>query len=189
MMALHTRSMLGLALSLLAGGGIGYSALAQAKQSATAAPLQAQLTSAAPKTAVKAAAPVVAQAPIGRPQAIAQAPDGTSIRIFTLDNECQTFGSRTVVLPRNQVLEQTIKEVLAANQSPDFALAGYRVSLDNGEATLDLRLPSTSKRLFQSLALCEQQAIFGSLRRTLTANGQFGITSVRFTDRGQDLRL
>ncbi|MBD2021984.1 hypothetical protein H6F43_17535, partial [Leptolyngbya sp. FACHB-36] len=59
----------------------------------------------------------------------------------------------------------------------------------NGVATVDLRLPANAKRRFVSLSTCEQLALFGSIRKTLTSNRQWKIKSVRFTEKGQPIVL
>jgi hypothetical protein len=64
-------------------------------------------------------------------------------------------------------------------------LSGYRVRVNNGVATVDLRLSPQSKRNFVSLSSCEQFALFGSVRKTLTNNSQWKIKEVRFTEKGE----
>jgi hypothetical protein len=61
------------------------------------------------------------------------------------------------------------------------------VNVDNGVATIDLRIAPESKRQIVSLSSCEQFALFGSLRKTLTSNPQWNIKDVRFTERGQEV--
>jgi hypothetical protein len=50
-------------------------------------------------------------------------------------------------------------------------------------------LSPNSRRQFVSLSTCEQFALFGSLRKTLTDNSPLKIKGVRFTERGQDIVL
>lgn len=78
---------------------------------------------------------------------------------------------------------------IAQSNNPDFAIASYRVSQGrtSQQAIVDLRLPPTAERRFTSLSICEGQALFGSIRRTLVENGQFGITQVVFLAAGEAL--
>ncbi len=113
----------------------------------------------------------------------------TSLDIYQLDRDCKAFGVRKVVLPQESSLETAIQETLDANTSQDFAIAGYRVTVADRVATVEVRHAGGSDRLFTSLSSCEQLALFGSLRRTLVNNGQLGVDQVRFASQGQELRL
>ncbi len=88
-------------------------------------------------------------------------------------------------------IEAAVGKVLEARNSADFTVAGYRIDIDpsTGVATVDMRLTPGSQRRFVSMSSCEQFALFGSLRRTLTENRQWGINEVRFTDRGEEIIL
>ncbi len=79
--------------------------------------------------------------------------------------------------------------MLAETDSGDFSVAGYRVSVEGSRAIVDLRLPPGSKRQFRSLSSCEQLALFGGIRKTLTSNAQWKIQSVQFTEKGQEIVL
>ncbi|KAM3092982.1 hypothetical protein ACKFKG_20685 [Phormidesmis sp. 146-35] len=119
----------------------------------------------------------------------AKTPKTVSIAVYKLDNQCKGFLSEKVDVPADQPITKAIAKVLENTDSGDFSLAGYRVNVASGVATIDLRLPANSKRRFNSLSNCEQLALFGSLRRTLTNNKQWKIKTVKFTDRGKAIRL
>ena len=89
----------------------------------------------------------------------------------------------------NQPIAGAVGKVLENADSADFSVSGYRVNVASGVATVDLRVAPDSKRKLISLSSCEQMAIFGSLRKTLTSNAQWKIKSVRFTDRGKEVVL
>lgn len=112
-----------------------------------------------------------------------------AVNVYKLDNQCKRFVSEKVSVLANQPIASTIGKVLETNDSADFSLSGYRVNVASGVATIDLRVDPESRRRFQSLSSCEQLALFGSLRKTLTSNGQWKIKSVTFTDRGQKVVL
>jgi hypothetical protein len=119
----------------------------------------------------------------------AKNPKTVSIAVYKLDNQCKGFVSEKVVVPADQPITKAIAKVLENIDSGDFSLAGYRVNVALGVAAIDLRLPPNSKRRFNSLSNCEQLALFGSLRRTLTSNKQWKIKTVKFTDRGKAIVL
>jgi len=93
-----------------------------------------------------------------------------TLNIYRTDSQCETL------IP-----------VVAQVSSGDLDLAGYRVNLNNGIATIDLRLSPDSQRQFVSLSICEQLALFGGIRKTLVENPRLNIQDVRFTDKGQDI--
>jgi hypothetical protein len=119
------------------------------------------------------------------PKAVAQ--NTTSVTLFYPDSRCEMLVPEAVAVPQEKSLDSAIARVIAKAESGDFDLAGYRASVENGVATLDLRLSPDSPRLFVSLSMCEQFALFGSLRKTLTENPQWNIRDVRFTEAGQEL--
>jgi hypothetical protein len=117
-------------------------------------------------------------------------PDKTTIplTIYKLDNQCNKFVSEKVRVSKTKTLEKTVGQVLETIDNADFSLAGYRVSVAKGIATIDLRTAPGAKRQLKSLSNCEQLALYGGLRKTLTGNKAFKIKSVRFTDRGQIIK-
>lgn len=115
----------------------------------------------------------------------------TNATIYQVDSQCEDFVSKPVVLPTTEPMEAAVKQVLAAWDTADFSLAGYRVTVDEDSrtATVDLRVDPNSKRRLTSLSSCEQLALFGALRKTLTANRQWNIDTVRFTEQGEEVVL
>ncbi len=146
-------------------------------------------------------------APIGRPDRQLVAADVTSVRVFKLDNQCEDFEGRVLKLPRETALNEAVGKAIETSATLDFSLAGYRVEPGPGfdEATVDFRVASNTEdsnpedsvtseetaqisRTLKSLSMCEGLSLFGSIRQTLTSNGQFGVSRVRFTLAGQELR-
>lgn len=191
----------GLLLSAVALGGC---AIAQAQRPAkvslnassrskTVAPTQPNQTIAMARTTSPAedAKAMFAQAPLGRPNRPISAANITSVKVFNLDGQCERFEGEVVKLAEDGSLEEAVGLAIANSNNPDFSISSYRV--DDGrfaqEVVVDLRLAPDSKRVFDSLSVCEGQALFGSIRRTLIENGQFDVTQVQFTAAGEDIVL
>ncbi len=111
------------------------------------------------------------------------------ISVYKVDNQCRDFVAEKTAVPANQPITGAVGKVLENADSADFRLSGYRVNVASGVATIDLRVAPDSRRKLVSLSSCEQMAIFGSLRKTLTSNAEWKIKSVRFTDRGKEVVL
>lgn len=111
-----------------------------------------------------------------------------TVNIFQLDNQCNKFVTTKEAVAANQPVTQAIAKTLLKANSESLDVAGYRVKVASGVATVDFRPLSNTRRSLISLANCEQLALFGSVRRTLTQNPALKIKSVRFTDRGQKIR-
>lgn len=126
----------------------------------------------------------VAPSPSPKPSAIGKT---VTLNIYQLDNQCNKFLSTKTAVSANQPVTQAIAKTLEKANSDVLDVAGYRVRVKAGVATLDLRPTATAKRSLRSLSNCEQLALFGSLRRTLTQNPRLKIKSVQFTDRGQPI--
>jgi hypothetical protein len=92
-------------------------------------------------------------------------------------------------MPATGTLEAVVGNVLTHSNTTDFPLAGYRVALDKGVATIDLRLPPNARRTFKSLSSCEQLSVFGSLEKTLMNNPSLKIQSVRFVSGTEEIIL
>jgi hypothetical protein len=112
-----------------------------------------------------------------------------SATMYTSDTQCQDFISEKVSVPSDKPVANVVGKILEKRDTSDFSLSGYRVNIKNGIATVDLRISPESKRQIASLSSCEQFALFGSLRKTLTSNAQWNIKEVRFTERGEDIVL
>ncbi|NJN59211.1 MAG: sporulation/spore germination protein [Leptolyngbyaceae cyanobacterium SL_5_9] len=116
--------------------------------------------------------------------AIPETVETVTATLYTADNECETFVSEEIQVPADQPITAAVSKVLQSQNNSDFDLSGFRVSVEKGVATVDLRLVSGSRRRITSLSTCEQFALFGGLRETLTRNTQWQIKSVRFLERG-----
>jgi hypothetical protein len=114
-----------------------------------------------------------------------------TVTVYQADNQCEGFTPQQVKVSQRNSLEAAVGKVLELQNNGDFAIAGYRVQVDNQNkvATIDLRLPVNSERQFISLSPCELFSLFGSIRQTLTSNSQWNINEVRFTEKGQDIFL
>ncbi|MDJ0798269.1 MAG: hypothetical protein QNJ51_15855 [Calothrix sp. MO_167.B12] len=107
--------------------------------------------------------------------------------IYTSDTQCQKLIPKQVAVSANKPINAAIAQIIEQQDSGDFNLSGYRLSVKNGTATIDLRIAPKSRRQIMSLSSCEQFALFGSLRKTLTSNPQWNIKRVRFTQLGEDI--
>jgi hypothetical protein len=107
------------------------------------------------------------------------------ITVYHLDEQCNGLVPEKVALPPQASVEASVEaavgKVIAQSNSPDFTLAGYRVTVANKVATVDLRLPPDAKRPFAAMSSCEQMALFGSVEKTLTSNAALQIQAVKFT--------
>ncbi len=114
-----------------------------------------------------------------------------TLTIYQADSQCQNLVPEQVSVPADTLVDGAVGKVLQQADSGDFDLAGYRVQVNpnSGVATVDFRLSPDSRRQFVSLSSCEQFALFGSLRKTLTDNSRLKIKDVRFTEQGQAIQL
>ncbi len=113
----------------------------------------------------------------------------TNVTMYTSDTQCQELIPEKVSVPAEEPVTNVVSKILEKRDTSDLSLSGYRVNIKNGIATVDLRISPDSKRQIASLSSCEQFALFGSLRKTLTSNAQWNIKEVRFTERGEDIVL
>ncbi|MBE9006959.1 sporulation/spore germination protein [Fortiea sp. LEGE XX443] len=126
-----------------------------------------------------------------RPAATPKAVTGKTINVtlYSSDTQCQELLPQKVSVPAEEPMTNAVGKIIEARDTADFSLSGYRVKVQNGVATVDLRLSPQSKRQIASLSSCEQFALFGSLRKTLTSNSQWKIKNVRFTEKGEEIVL
>jgi Sporulation and spore germination len=113
----------------------------------------------------------------------------TNVTLYTSDAQCQALIPEKVSVPAEEPVTNVVSKILKKRDTSDFSLSGYRINIKNGIATVDLRISPDSKRQIASLSSCEQFALFGSLRKTLTSNAQWNIKEVRFTEQGEDIVL
>ncbi len=123
--------------------------------------------------------------------AAAPAAEMVSVTIYTADSDCAQLVPEQVEVPENEAMQAAVGKVLTdESSSSDLKLSGYRVSVaDNGVATVDFRLAADSQRQFTSLSTCENLALMGGVRETLTQNPEWQIESVRFTERGEEILM
>ncbi|WP_445633579.1 GerMN domain-containing protein [Nostoc sp. DSM 114161] len=113
----------------------------------------------------------------------------TDVTIYTSDVQCQELIPEKISVPADEPVKNAVGKIIEKRDTSDFSLSGYRVNVKNGVATVDLRISPESKRQIASLSSCEQFALFGSVRKTLTSNAAWNIKEVRFTERGEDIVL
>jgi hypothetical protein len=140
--------------------------------------------------------PTPLNSPISQPFSSQLSPDGTSkavsgktiqVTLYTSDAQCQDYIYQQASVSANEPVNEVVGKILQQRDSADFSLIGYRVNVANGVATIDLRVAPESKRQIVSLSSCEQFALFGSVRKTLTSNPQWNIKDVRFTEKGREV--
>ncbi|PSR14554.1 hypothetical protein C8255_23990 [filamentous cyanobacterium CCP3] len=117
--------------------------------------------------------------------------DPVAVDLYTLDDRCENYRREPVLVPRPQSMETTVDLILAEQVIPELTLSGYRTRFDPETkiVTIDLRVARTSRRVLQSLSVCEQKALLGSLRETLINQPDWKIEAVTFTNRGNVLVL
>jgi hypothetical protein len=112
-----------------------------------------------------------------------------NVTVYTSDTQCQELIPKKVTVPAQEPVTSAVGKIIEEQDTADFNLSGYRVIIQDGVATVDLRIAPDSQRQLTSLSSCEQFALFGSLRKTLTSNAQWKIKEVRFTERGEEIVL
>lgn len=115
--------------------------------------------------------------------------DPLTVTLYRLDNQCDRFQPETIQVPRQDSLTTTVGLILAEQAIVNLELSGYRVGVEGDAVTIDLRVARDSPRRLQSLSLCEQKALLGSLKETLINQPDWGLATVRFTQRGHPLVL
>ncbi|MBD2580036.1 sporulation/spore germination protein [Oscillatoria sp. FACHB-1406] len=115
------------------------------------------------------------------------APETIAVNLYYPDSNCETLVPESINVPEDNSLAAAVGRTIEKAASGDFDLAGYRVSVKDGVAAIDLRLSPNSPRHFLSMSGCEQFALFGSLRKTILENPEWNVKEVRFTEDGQEL--
>lgn len=130
----------------------------------------------------------VPETPVEAPNDSPTPVNTVTVTIYQVDSQCSELVPETIQVPAEEAMDRAIAQVLQKQNNVDFEVSGYRLSQQpDGTVVLDLRLPPDAERSFASLSACEQFALFGSLRETLISNSQWGVRSVRFTDRGTEI--
>lgn len=141
------------------------------------------------KTSSSNVEPVKTTTPTPDTTTQAAASKTVNVTLYASDAQCQELIPQKTSVPAQEPVTGAVGKIIEQQDTGDFNFAGYRVNVKNGVATVDLRLSPQSKRQLASLSSCEQFALFGSLRKTLTSNAQWNIKEVRFTERGQEIVL
>lgn len=117
--------------------------------------------------------------------------DPVAVDLYTLDDRCEGYQTEAIQVPRTQSMENTVALIMAEQAIPELTLSGYRTSFDpeTKTVTIDLRVARNSRRVLNSLSVCEQKALLGSLRETLINQPDWKIEAVVFTNRGNPLVL
>ncbi|MEA5419931.1 hypothetical protein VB712_11930 [Spirulina sp. CCNP1310] len=112
-----------------------------------------------------------------------------TLEVYLPDANCETLVPTQVEAAQTD-MEGAIAIVIDHFNTADYAIAGYRVALNpqTHTATIDLRTPPNSRPL-QTLSACQQFALFGSLRQTLTHHATWQIQTVEFTQQGEAIVL
>ncbi len=112
-----------------------------------------------------------------------------TVKIYKVDNLCQTLNPETVTGPNNQLMSSAVNEVLKQQIFDSLGLVGYRLTIDRdlGIATLDLRAFGNSRQKLQNLSSCQMLGLFGGVRQTLIRYAPWQIKTVRFTELGQNI--
>lgn len=113
----------------------------------------------------------------------------TTVTLYQIDSQCLKLVPTKASVPVDAPMEGAIDQILAAQDSGDFSLAGYRLRLVDGVATIDLRPVAGSKRSVASLSFCEKMALLGGIQKTLMSNPAWGVKSVQFTEKGREVLL
>lgn len=112
---------------------------------------------------------------------------------YGINANCDGFEAQGEVLIHPDRLDGLVGQLLQAPQQAVNALdlTGYRVQResDGSTVTIDFRIAPDSQRQLVSLSACEQMMLLGSLRETLLENPALGVETVRFSDRGEPVRL
>jgi hypothetical protein len=145
-------------------------------------------TSSAAQSAPKADAPG-SNAPGSNAAQPATAGKTEETTIYQFDENSGDFVGQKATVPSQDTANALVGKVLATTNSPDFKIENYRVKVENGTATVDLRLAPDAKRPFTAMSAYEQQAILGSVQKTLTSEPKLKIQSVRFTDGKESLEF
>lgn len=191
---LYTFGFAGLLTVTLAGCGTAPSGFdaspnSNALQSSSGAPASPESPTPEPSDS-PAASPKASASPseATRQQPMAAA-NTVNVMVYQVDSQCEALVPQQTAVPKAEPMEAAVGRVLEQNATADFSVAGYRVEVANGVATVDLRLAPDSRRQFESLSSCERFALFGSLRETLTQNPQWNVSEVEFTEGGEEIVL
>ncbi len=114
--------------------------------------------------------------------------------LYRADLWCQTLEPQVVELhieansgdPEAEIAA-TIGVVLKQWTGSDLGIVGYRVTVRDRVATIDLRRDPSAARPWIGLSTCEQFALFGGLRETIMNEPDWNIDRVEFLSLGKPL--
>lgn len=117
-------------------------------------------------------------------------PSTPTVKVYRANGDCATLAAELVSVPE-ETLVQAVGAAIDQFATADFPIAGYRVNhnRETQTVTVDLRLPPDAPRPFASLSPCEQFALFGSIRQTVTEFEPESVQGVNFTTQGQYIAL
>ncbi|MEM7716123.1 MAG: sporulation/spore germination protein [Cyanobacteria bacterium P01_A01_bin.68] len=113
----------------------------------------------------------------------------SDITVFTSDLECQKLVPQKISVSSKEPMKDAVGKIIASKNTADLNISNYRINVNNGTATVDLRVPSDSPRQLVSLSSCEQFTLFKSIEKTLTSNPKWKVKNVRFTQSGEEIYL
>ncbi|MDY7021027.1 MAG: hypothetical protein SWJ54_06645, partial [Cyanobacteriota bacterium] len=114
--------------------------------------------------------------------------DTIPVTVYRVDRECSELVPEKVTVSEDSAVEDAVAKTLEIQPGFELPLS-YRVEVDSyyQVAIIDFRVATTSPRNLSSLSTCEELALFGSLRETLTRNPDWQIYEVYFTNLGESL--
>jgi hypothetical protein len=110
-----------------------------------------------------------------------------TVTIYNANGECDRYVPEAVQVPIGEEMTTAVGKIIDLQKFTDFKLTGYRVNVESGVATVDIRVAPDSVRQVVSLSSCEQFSLFGSITETLTKNPQWNVKSVVFTNQGEEI--
>jgi hypothetical protein len=176
---------IGIVGAIVAGAGSYGLVAAYSRDRISPSPIPAQ----SPADSAPARSTIAQSLNSGTQQVAVTTANTLALDIYRADSLCQALLPQTATVPAERSVDAAVRLVLEQANSADFDLAGYRIDVNTGVATVELRRAPDTRRQFASLSTCEQFALFGSLRKTLVDNPQLNIQQVRFTEQGRDIAL
>lgn len=123
----------------------------------------------------------------------ASSTDTLTVTVYTPDANCEAFESQQRAIAADKAVPDVVRLLLVdqVDNLVNFDLSGYRIQTEaqSNTLTVDFRRDPDAERHFISLSICEQQVLFGSLRKTLLENPALDVDAVRFTERGRPIQI
>ncbi|MEL7313508.1 MAG: hypothetical protein AAFN08_00985 [Cyanobacteria bacterium J06559_3] len=116
-----------------------------------------------------------------------------TVTLYTPDSNCEAFEPQERAIAVDKAVPDVVRLLLVdqVDNLVNFDLSGYRIQTEaqSNTLTVDFRRDPDAERHFISLSICEQQVLFGSLRKTLLENPALDVDAVRFTERGRPIQI